>query len=121
MQGVRRRCFICSALKRAVLANGKLNKLEGIEGLETTGGVDGFISKYSRRQGTGDTIGLTFRLITHHAVRIQLITERHMLIRPWNGKELYPCNDISGGVCATPLLTQFLISKDQRNSLNRSG
>ncbi|KAF7507839.1 hypothetical protein GJ744_010003 [Endocarpon pusillum] len=86
MQGVRQRCFICSALKRAVLENGKLNKLEGIEGLEATGGVDRFISKYSMRQGTGDTIGLTFRLITHHAVRVELITERHMLIRPWNAK-----------------------------------
>jgi hypothetical protein len=92
MEGARGRCLICTALKRGISQNGKLEKLGDRAGLY------GFVSEYSMRPGMGDSIDLTFKF-RYTVSRDHVRASHHMLVRPWNGTSISPCNKFSSTVC----------------------
>lgn len=79
MEGVRKRCFICSALGRVISPNGKLE----IAGEQS--GFSEFLSEYFMSGETGNLIQLEFRI--HYTSHHDSALGYHVFsVRPWNGK-----------------------------------
>ena len=92
MAGVQQRCFICSALKRALTDDGKLHKSEELAG------VYEFVSEYFMKPGTGDLMEVTFKF-RYSGFGFSYNTSHQMFVRPWNGTELFCSSSVSRISC----------------------
>lgn len=92
MEGAPGRCLVCTALKRGISQNDKLEQLGDRAGLY------GFVSAYSMRLGTGNSIDHAFKF-RYTISRDHVRSSHHMLVRPWNGTSFSPCNKFVSTAC----------------------
>ena len=111
MQSVRRRCFICAVLKRAISRDGKVDKPN------EHGEIFGFVVKYMMTPGMGDLVELSFKF-RYGVSSLYFSDNRHITVHPWNGTNSIHCDSFTSDIYKTPA-DSSVFRTHQGNSLNR--